>query len=222
MTNHFDAVLVKELEVRWRELLESYHIEPQIGALIFQDILTAYSEPHRHYHNLNHLNHMFQELDTYEADSREIDSASRVTNEMLWAVWYHDIVYKPGASSNEKKSAIKAKESMLQLNIQQSSIDKVVALIMATKNHQTNTGDISTQVFLDADMAILGSDEDYYLKYRDSVRREHANIPDFLFNRGRKKFLSQTLKQSRIFMSSFFYDKYEQIARKNIDNELSN
>ena len=216
MINNIDEALINSLEIRWRKLLENYHIAQEIGTLLFQEILTAYSESQRHYHNLNHLNHMFQELDAYEVGSSEA-----ATNEMLWAVWYHDIVYKPGASTNEKKSAIKAKESMYQLGIQQSTIDKVSELIMATENHQTNTGDIDTQVFLDADMAILGSDESSYLKYCESVRQEHSSIPDFLFNRGRKKFLSSVLEQGTIFMSSFFNNKYEKTARRNIETELS-
>ncbi len=216
MSNHIDEPLMKALERRWRKLLKNYHIEQQIGAPFFQEILSAYSEPHRHYHNLNHLNHMFQELESYETDSSEV-----VTNEMLWAVWYHDIIYKPGAITNEKKSAIKAKESMRSFNIQQSSIDKVIELIMATEHHQTDSDDINTQIFLDADMAILGSDETSYSKYCKVVRKEHSGIPDFLFNRGRKKFLSSTLKQESIFLSSFFYRKYELTARRNIELELS-
>ena len=215
MINHSHELLIRTLKVRWQKLLESYHIDQQMGAPIFQEILSAYSEPHRHYHNLNHLNHMFHEL-----DSCKTDSCNAVTNEMLWAVWYHDFIYKPGAKTNEAKSAKKAKESMGKLDIQQSSIDKVVSHILVTENHQCETNDSDTQFFLDADMAILGSDEISYAKYRKAVRQEHSNIPDFLFNRGRKKFLSTVLEQKFIFASSYFKNRYEQIARENIKSEL--
>jgi predicted metal-dependent HD superfamily phosphohydrolase len=220
MNYHIDSTLVKTLESRWIKLLESNHIEQQIGAPIFQEILSAHSEPHRHYHNLNHLNHMFQELDSYETDSCENGSSNKVTNEMLWAVWYHDFIYKPGAKTNEKRSAKKASDSMLRLNIQQSNINTVVSLILATEKHQANSLDRQACIFLDVDMAILGSDVKTYTNYCESIRKEHASIPDFLFNRGRRKFLSQTLKQGPIFISPYFHGRYERTARKNIEKEL--
>ena len=216
MITEIDESLVKSLEIRWRKLLESYHIDPQAGTQLFKEIQRTYSEPHRYYHNLNHLNQIFQELDIYETGNCNV-----VTNEMLWAVWYHDIVYKPGVITNEKKSAIKAKKSMCQLDIQQPSIDKVIELIMATETHQCETRKSDIQIFLDADMAILGSDETSYSKYCEAVRKEHSGIPEFLYHRGRKKFLSTVLKKDSIFLNSFFYSKYEQVARKNIEKELS-
>lgn len=221
MINDINEKLIRQLEARWRNLLKSYQIDQQVGIPLFQEILAAYSEPHRHYHNLSHLNHMFQELETYEVDSCEVGPASRVTNEMLWAVWYHDFIYKPGASSNEKKSAIKAKESMRKLKIQQASIDKVIELIITTENHQSNSDCINTQLFLDADMAVLGTDQANYLRYCEAIRQEHSGIPDFLFNRGRKQFLISVLKQETIFVSSYFGEKYELKARTNIEAELS-
>ena len=161
-------------------------------------------------------------MDSYETDSFENSTSNAVTNEVLWAVWYHDIIYKPSASTNEKKSAIKAKDSMQKLGIAQSSIDKVVSLILATENHQSHTNDIQTQIFLDADMAILGSNNETYSKYCNTIRQEHSSIPAFLFNRGRKKFLSAVLKQDAIFVSSFFSNKYEKTARINIELEINN
>ena len=204
-------MIIDSLKARWQKLLLESHVGEQKGDQLFQEIVSAYSESHRFYHTLNHLSQLFEELDLCES----------VTNEMLWAVWYHDIVYKPGAKSNEKKSAKKAEESMRKLGAPQSSIDKVVTLIMATETHQSQYDDIDTQLFLDADMAILGSDEEVYLEYCVAVKQEHSSIPRFLFNRGRRKFLSTVLKHKSIFLSPYFIDKYEQLARTNIQNELS-
>lgn len=215
MNNQFHEALTKTLEARWLNLVDSCHVDQQISAPFFEEIVSSYSEPHRHYHNLNHLNHMFHELESCEADSRNI-----ITNEMLWAVWYHDIVYKSGAKNNEKRSAIKAEESMRKLGIQQSNIDKVVSLILATENHQIKTDDIEAILFLDADMAILGSETEGYSEYCRAVRKEHSNIPNFLFKRGRKKFLVTVLKQGSIFVNSYFKNKYERIARENMQSEL--
>lgn len=93
--------------------------------------------------------------------------------------------------------------------------------MFATKSHQSQTDDIDTQHFLDADMAILGSDNEVYLANCVAVKQEHSSIPVFLFNRGRRKFLSSVLEQESIFLSPYFKNKCEQIARTNIQNELS-
>lgn len=215
------APLIECLKSHWHKLLEEYQIDQQFSDLFFQEIISAYSQSHRHYHTLNHLIHIFQELDSCEVDSSKTGIPKLISNEVLWAVWYHDFVYKPGASANESKSALKAKESMSKLGIQQTSIDKVIKLIMATKTHQCESIDSGTQIFLDADMAILGSDKICYLSYCEAVRKEHSNVPDFIFNRGRKKFLSSVLKQESIFVNSFFFDKYELAAVKNIELEIS-
>lgn len=199
-----------ELKCRWNDLLKDYDSDRQVSRLLIEEIISAYSESHRYYHTLSHLSQLFKEMDLCEA----------VTSEMLWAVWYHDFVYKPGSKENEKKSAIQAEKSMQKLGVTQSSINKVVALILATETHQIEADDIETQIFLDADMAIIGSDEVSYRKYCKAIRREHSNIPSFLFKRGRKKFLLSVLKKKVIFKSSFFNKKYEIMARKNIESEI--
>ncbi len=204
-------LLTGSLKARWQKLLKESHVSEWNDDQLFQEIVSAYSESHRFYHTLNHLNQLFEELDLCES----------VTNEMLWAVWYHDYVYKPGAKTNEKKSAVQAEESMRKLGAPQSSIDKVIALIMTTETHQSQNDDIDTQLFLDADMSILGSDEEVYLEYCIAVKQEHSSIPKFLFNRGRRKFLSTVLKQKSIFLSPYFKEKYEQVARENIKKELT-
>lgn len=207
-------MLVTKLKRRWDSLLNHSQIDniakQAEGLVMFQEIVTAYSESHRYYHNLNHLDHLFREMDTCES----------VSSEMQWASWYHDIIYKPGAKNNEKESMKKAATSMRKLKIAEPVIGKVSELIMATENHQGNKHDIETQLFLDADMAILGSDESMYFEYCQAVRKEHASIPDFLFKRGRKQFLLATMQKKTIFGSGFFNKKYEDAARSNIAKEL--
>ena len=209
--------IYESLEIRWQELVESCKVDQKVAEQCFQEITVAYNEPHRYYHNLNHLEHMFRELECCKTDS-----GFNVSNEMLWAVWYHDIVYKPGAKNNEKRSAEIAKNSLLELGISKENTDRVFELIMATKIHQCDSNDCEIQMFLDADMAILGSNKSTYSIYCETVRKEHSSIPGFLFNKGRKKFLASVLKQDDIFLSNYFNNKYEKIARENIQEELSN
>lgn len=98
----------------------------------------------------------------------------------------------------------------------------VYFLIMTTQNHQADLGDVELKLFLDADMAILGSSSERYQEYCQQIRKEHANIPGFLFSQGRSQFLKLTIKQEQIFLSDYFREQYELNARKNIERELEN
>jgi predicted metal-dependent HD superfamily phosphohydrolase len=100
-------------------------------------------------------------------------------------------------------------------------IEKVVYMIECTEKHNNPKKDESTQVFLDADMAIIGASEDVYVRYTDKIKNEFANVPSILYQQGRKRFIENTLKAERIYQSDYFFDRYERQARLNLYNELS-
>jgi predicted metal-dependent HD superfamily phosphohydrolase len=198
------------LEARWADLMTSLGLDVEQTELQFANIIAAYSEKHRVYHNLNHLKHFFGELAV----------VPNVTPAMLLAVWYHDIVYKPGNKHNEAKSAKIALDAIDVLGLDPAIGMRTAQLIEATQSHEAVKGDIEACYFLDADMAILGSSMPTYLKYADAIRQEHGKIPAFLYRRGRKKFLQTLLVQDRLFHTELFYERYEQQAHINIVEEL--
>jgi len=74
---------------------------------------------------------------------------------------------------------------------------------------------------LDADLAILGKDWKDYENYIHQIRKEYSIYPDFLYNPGRKKVLIHFLEFDEIFKTNHFKEKYENIARENIQREIS-
>lgn len=60
------------------------------------EIIRAYSEPHRHYHTLDHLVFMI---------TKAIEWKWELTDELIYAILYHDFVYDTSAKDNEEKSA---------------------------------------------------------------------------------------------------------------------
>lgn len=48
------------------------------------------------------------------------------------------------------------------------------------KNHQVSM-DADTNLLIDADLAILGTEPDQYRIYTQQVRQEHSMFPDILF-----------------------------------------
>lgn len=208
-----ESSLSAHLSSEWAQLLDDSQVEVNPSSdPLFNTLCTAYNEPHRHYHNLNHIAYMLAQL----------DSANSATPTARWATWYHDIVYRPGKSDNEYKSAKIALETMTELGIDPNISTAVSQIINATKNHRPNeNSDDSCKSVLDADMAILGAPEQEYENYCRQVRKEFSAIPSFLYKRGRKKFLQSVLKQERIFTTEYFYREFERSARNNVQHEIT-
>ena len=79
---------------------------------------------------------------------------------VLAAVWFHDAVYD--GQANEERSAALARRALTELGFSASSIADVETLILATKTHAEDGLPENACEFLDADLAILGSDPDRY------------------------------------------------------------
>jgi len=69
---------------------------------VYINLLERYSETHRHYHDLSHVNHCLDELKT--AEHLAVNSMA-----VKMAIWFHDAVCDPSAKDNEEKSAELAK-----------------------------------------------------------------------------------------------------------------
>lgn len=179
---------------------------------LWDEVETSYSGKDRHYHNLVHLNNLLLQLSEVKPQIQDWDA-------VLFALFYHDLIYNPVRRDNEKKSAKRAAERLETLNFPAAGIDKCVRLILATQGHITHD-DHDVNLFTDADLSVLGSDSDQYLAYTQQVRKEYHIYPDLLYKPGRKKVLVHFLNMDRIFKTDHFYDKYETQARQNLSNEL--
>jgi predicted metal-dependent HD superfamily phosphohydrolase len=201
------AMLIDTLEQRWNRLLpESSRADER-----FHSLIGRYSEPHRHYHGLSHLVQIFAELDAVPLYDPCVE----------WAAWYHDAIYVPGAAHNESESASLAHAVMVELGQAQEASIRVCQFILATRTHQTIENDRALNLFLDADLSILGASPDAYLAYANAIREEHRQVPDRLFRLGRQKFLKNMLAREHLFLTPHFRHRHEQQARENLIQELN-
>ncbi len=180
--------------------------------LCWLEIEKAYSGKKRHYHNLTHLEQLWQQLLPLKAEITDWDT-------LLFSLFYHDIVYNVRHQDNEEKSAELAKQRLQALSYPPTKTDKCVAQILATKSHALSP-DLDTNLFTDADLAILGQDWPTYHRYTQQVRREYSIYPDLLYKPGRKKVLQHFLNMERIFKTAHFFDLYEKVARANLSREI--
>ncbi|MCH5599784.1 HD domain-containing protein [Niabella ginsengisoli] len=195
------------------KLVSKYKDDTDLAEKLWKEIEGCYSNFQRHYHNLDHLNELLLQL-------KEIIQSIKDPDSVLFALYYHDIVYNVSRSDNEEKSAVLAEERMQQLQVPASVIENCKAHIIATKLHE-QTLKSDTNYFIDADLSILGSSPDRYEQYCDAVRKEYSIYPDFIYKQGRKTILQRLLKMKSIFNTNYFSQKFEQQARKNLVSELN-
>jgi predicted metal-dependent HD superfamily phosphohydrolase len=190
----------------------SYTKDKTLLDTLWLEIEIQYSQKGRYYHNLEHLDHMFSELElvkTYISDFSNI----------CISVFYHDIIYDASSKNNEEKSAEYAKNRLRELNVEQKSIDQISDQILATKAHQKSANE-DINYLLDVDLSILGKDTQTYLDYTKKIRKEYSIYPDLLYKPGRKKVLKHFLELENIFKTDYFKNKYENQTRINIEREL--
>lgn len=202
-----------ELEDTFLSLLNKHSADSRLASKLWIEVELSYSNKKRFYHNLLHLDHVRSQLLTVRHTIANWDG-------VLFALFYHDIVYDPLKKSNEEKSARLAERRLNQLNIPQELIDTCRRHILATKAHQTSE-DTDTNFFTDADLSILGCEWNAYNLYRQQVRKEYSIYPDLIFKPGRKKILQHFLQMKRIFKTDEFFTKYESSAKLNLEKELN-
>jgi len=181
--------------------------------VLWAEINTTYSHKKRYYHNLQHLENMYVELLACKNLIADWDT-------VVLSLVYHDIVYKATAKDNEEKSADIAVKRLTEINYPKEKTQLCKQQILATKSHELSN-DNDTNLFTDADLAILGSDWESYVLYSKQVRKEYAIYPGFLYNPGRKKVLEHFLAMDSIFKTAVFKDKFESAALLNIEKEIA-
>lgn len=181
---------------------------------LWEEIETRYSEPHRTYHNLNHLYQMLGEYDLVSTELKDPEIT-------LFALYYHDLIYDVTSKTNEDESANIAKERLSVLKIENERIKTCMEHILATKSHRL--GDRchpDTSYFLDIDISILGSEETKYYEYANNIRKEYSIFSDADYQTGRVQVLHHFIENIRLFHTDIFFDRYEMRSRHNVKLEI--
>lgn len=200
------------LKSTFSDLISKFSSDEKLKLDYWKEIEQSYSQKSRQYHNLIHLENMIRELGEVKDEIIDYDA-------LLFSVFYHDIIYKATSKDNEEKSAEIAKKRLEKINISNEKIVKIYNQILATKSHK-RSDDSDTNFLLDIDLAILGKDWNVYENYVHQIRKEYSIYPDFLYNPGRKKVLTHFLEFDAIFKTDYFKEKYEKMARENIQREI--
>lgn len=202
------------LKDRFEALCLNFTEDKVLIEKFWNEIEKNYSGKSRHYHNLQHLENMFEEIDVVR---NQIENFNNIS----FSIFYHDLIYDATSKLNEEKSADIAEERLRILGLNDENIQKIHQQILATKSHKHSV-DEDVNFLLDADLSVLGKNSQVYLEYTKQIRKEYSIYPDFLYKPGRKKVLQHFLDLESIFKTDYFKNKYENQARKNIEVELEN
>ena len=200
------------LQQRFYNLLSQYTKNSVLIAEFWNTIVANYSEKHRAYHNLKHLEEIFTYFDTHKA-------AIAKPNLLSFSIFYHDIIYNIWRKDNEEKSADFAVQELGNIDLSIEELSIIKQQIIATKTHEAIDND--TQLFIDFDLAILGRPAKVYQQYTALIRQEYKSVPWFLYKKGRKKVLQHFLEKPSIYNTTIFKKLYENQAKENLNLELN-
>ena len=156
------------------------------------DLVARWSEPHRHYHTLDHLAQVLSIVDSHTALAADA-AAVRL------AAWFHDAVYDPRATDNEERSAALAESTLAAAGLPAARVAEVARLVRLTAGHAVADGDRNGALLADADLAVLAAPPDAYDRYAAAVRREYAHVPDEAFRAERAAVLLHLLDLPELY-----------------------
>jgi predicted metal-dependent HD superfamily phosphohydrolase len=177
----------------------------------FSQLIPIYSSPDRAYHNLAHIQACLAEFEV-------VRSLASNPIAMQTAICFHDVIYDTHAHDNEERSADFAREQLQASGADETFINTVVELILATKHNQPVSGDAA--LLVDIDLAILGKPADEFARYDAAIRQEYAWVSEEAYRAGRSKVLQSFLDRETIYQTEFFRNRYEVQARLNLQQAL--
>jgi predicted metal-dependent HD superfamily phosphohydrolase len=192
----------------WRQLGASNTDED-----LYHQLVACYSEPHRRYHTIQHLNECFVHLEN-------LRSLCDHPEEVELALWFHDAIYNTSKKDNEKRSAEWARDSVLAAGISSEPAERIYELVMATVHDAVPVG-TDAEVLVDIDLGILGAETARFDEYELQVREEYSWVPKPLYRAARRKVLEQFAAREWIYSTAPFRSQYELRARDNITRSLA-
>jgi predicted metal-dependent HD superfamily phosphohydrolase len=175
---------------------------------IHRRLLDAYSEAHRHYHSLDHIEHCLAMFDQCRHLVRRPDA-------LELAIWFHDIILQPGRHDNEARSADYYVELSDGVHPDETR-QRVHGLIMATLHNGETIDDEDAIYMVDIDLSSFGLPWQDFLRDSRAIRAENPQLSDSQYFFNQTGFQRSLLARPRFFQSDFFYQRLEKQARDNL------
>ena len=197
-------IYLDQFKSHWLRFSSQLSIEQDVSQTLLNTLITAYKEPQRAYHTVQHIAEClahFQNIQSSLNDSIAVETA----------IWFHDAVYDPKASDNELQSA-ELMKSVCNEFLSEQQIEKVYQWIIATQKHQPSD-DHDLNSLLDIDLAILGSNAERFAEYQQQIQFEYAWVESDVYKVKRKQVLQQFEQMNPIYQTRWCRYHYEKQAK---------
>ena len=170
-----------------------------------------YNESHRAYHNMAHVEDVLNSLDLILSERTGETNDVDIMATLDLAAFFHDVIYNPKSSTNEKDSAelflefageisnVLTMQSTVDFTDTTAMVSQIQQCIIATATHIKSANEarqsenILTATFLDADMSILGRDASRYDTYAGCIRKEYEFVERSMYCEKRAEILESFL-----------------------------
>ncbi|MBT2341637.1 MULTISPECIES: HD domain-containing protein [Pseudomonas] len=173
-----------------------------------EELIRRYCEPHRAYHNLQHLEECLK-------TRRRVNAACQAPAEIDLALWFHDAIYDPLRSDNELRSAQWLDEVACASGLDDETRRRLYDLVMVTR-HDGVPASTDEAVLVDTDLAILGASFKRFEEYDQQIQREYRHVPLLFYRQKRRQVLAGFLARERIYTTAPYFDAFEEQARANL------
>jgi len=182
------------------------------------ELAAAYKAPDRHYHDLRHIKTLLGLTDACADAITDRDAVEA-------AIWFHDAIYDTRRNDNEERSAALA-AVRLAGTTDEARVAQIAAMIRATAGHAIphfadDAAGRDCAVFLDMDLAILGSAAAEFDAYEAGVRREYDWVIEPQWKVGRRAVLAAFLERPAIYATARFQASHEAAARRNLTRAIA-
>jgi predicted metal-dependent HD superfamily phosphohydrolase len=195
----------QDFNARWQE--RHKRVEALHQRLLAQ-LTAAYSEPHRRYHTVAHIESCLLQASQQWAYAVQL-------NEIRWALLFHDAIYDTHRQDNEARSADWAGDVMDELQRPVEERERVRSLIMATA-HVNEPRTTDEALLLDIDLSVLGADAETFDAYDRAIREEYQWVPEAQYRAARAQVLARFLNRERLYHTTPYRRDREAQARENL------
>ncbi|PVZ90230.1 metal-dependent hydrolase [Serratia sp. S1B] len=205
----------QQFSQEWRKLFVQFspeHWSMQQHEQCLAELLQAYHEPQRAYHQLQHI---VECLALFEKVQSHIENGLA----LQLAIFFHDVVYQPRSVSNEQNSALWMQQQLAGA-LPQTQLDKIATWILATQQHAT-ASESDLAYLLDIDLAILGSSAARFAEYQQQIRQEYVWVDERIYQEKRAQVLRQFYLTQPLYQTRYFQQHYEQQAKTNLLHALN-
>ena len=141
-------------------------------------ILNRYKESHRFYHNIDHIYYMLRIASEY----------GLISDDLVLAIAFHDIICDPQRSDNEERSAGLCDVALKHSSLDVKRISTIADAILDTKTHEHYSSELS-KILCDLDLHNLYGSYSVYYDSLYRVFKEYQYVDFKAFIEGRTKIL---------------------------------